>query len=79
MVGNSFIRKERELRIHEKSDEFDISREISMEIGSRARNGRFRSNLHIPKNTLSFLSLLVRDDSPPFWENLPEEDQHGFS
>jgi len=39
-VGISFIGKERELSIHEKREEFHISRERSMGVGSRAKNGR---------------------------------------
>jgi len=78
-MGNSFIGKEREFKIHEKREEFHISRERSMERGSRARNGRSRSNPHLPETTSSFSIFLLREASPPFQEKLPEEDQHKFS
>jgi len=79
MVGDSFIGKERELRIHEKREEFHISRERLMERGSRARNGESHSNLHLLETTSSFSSFLVGEYSPTFWEKLPEKDQRGFS
>jgi len=79
MEGNSFIGKEMECRIHEKKEEFHISRERSMEVGSRARNGKSRCNIHLLETTSLFSSFLVREASPPFWEKLPEQDQCGFS
>jgi len=78
MVGNSFIGKERELRIHEKREEFHISRERAMERGSRTRNGRSHSKLHLLETASLFSSFLVREVSPPFLENIPEDDQHNL-
>jgi len=65
-IGISFIWKERDLRIHEKMEEFHISRDKSMGVGSRAYNGSSCSNPHLLETTVSFSSFLVREASPPF-------------
>ena len=79
MVGVSFIGKERDLRINKRWEEFHILREISMERGSMAMNGRSHSYHQQPETTSSLSWLLVREDSPPLLGKMPEEDQRGFS